>query len=989
MGKLNAALHALSAGEVSSAALARVDQERMRLAAEVQENLFPHVIGKAMARPGTTHLGTSASNAKARYLPFIRSPSDTALIELTASLMRIWIADALLSRSAVTSTVANSGFATASATVLISNATPGVVTWTAHGIAANQPVAFLTTAADLPAGISESTTYYVKTVLSVDTFTVSATVGGAAINTSSAGSGTHTGYHGWTPTRTTGATAAITGGALEIQAAARGSSIYAEQAVTTSSSGTEHGLRVTVTRGPVQFRVGSTSGGSDYVSDTTLGTGVHSLAFTPSGTYYIRFTVRTDRTAVIDSVAIESAGTVTFTTPWLLADLPLVRFVQSIDIVFLACTGYQQRKIERRGTTGRSWSLVPYESDDGPFVTAATNKVRITASASYGVATLTASAGIFSSSHVGSLIKLTPAGWGMTFVIAGEDAFTDSVRLFGAGREKWFTVTTTGTWVGTIVAQVSLDGADSGFVDLEPAVGTPWQTTVNLAAQVFSTSDNYNNTAIWIRLGFKAGGYTSGSATITITNGGSGRAGVARITAYSSATSASAQILSAPGSVASTDNWQFGAWSDVAGWPSAVALFDGRLFWGGEDKFWGSESDDYYAFNLDDTGDSGSIQRALATGGTINRVKWMLPLQRLIFGTDGAEISARSSSFDEPLTPTNVTLKDASTQGAAAYSPAKLDGRGVYIHRDGVRSFELLYDGESNDYRTGSLMLLNDTIGGTGFTGVAIQRSPETYVWHVRADGQCPVLLYEPKEKTAGWHRFIAAPSTAAVAVVEDVVVLPSTSYDRVYLSVKRTVNGSTIRSLEKLATHAEAAGGSTTILTDASVTLAGPVTTFTGLTHLVGETVVAWGTTGGITGPIGTTYTVNGSGEITLPSSSTAVTVGLAYAWRFKSAKLAYAASGGTALLQTKRVAELGVVLENTHPNAITYGGDFTTMYELSRVRDGQDITESTLWTTYDEQMEPAGGGWDTDSRLCMKGASPYPATIAGIVIGIETNEL
>lgn len=79
-----------------------------------------------------------------------------------------------------------------SATVTISNATPGVVTWTAHGLAPNTPVKFASSGS-LPTGLTAGTTYYVKTVLSADTFSVSATLGGAAVDTSSAGSGTHTG----------------------------------------------------------------------------------------------------------------------------------------------------------------------------------------------------------------------------------------------------------------------------------------------------------------------------------------------------------------------------------------------------------------------------------------------------------------------------------------------------------------------------------------------------------------------------------------------------------------------------------------------------------------------------------------------------------------------------------------------------------------------------------------------------------------------------
>ncbi len=75
--------------------------------------------------------------------------------------------------------------------VTISNASPGVVTWTDHGLRADCPLKFSTTGV-LPTGLTAGTQYYVKTVTSVDTFTVTATPGGAVINTSSAGSGVHT-----------------------------------------------------------------------------------------------------------------------------------------------------------------------------------------------------------------------------------------------------------------------------------------------------------------------------------------------------------------------------------------------------------------------------------------------------------------------------------------------------------------------------------------------------------------------------------------------------------------------------------------------------------------------------------------------------------------------------------------------------------------------------------------------------------------------------
>jgi len=73
--------------------------------------------------------------------------------------------------------------------VTITIASPGVVTWTAHGLSNGMPVR-LSTSGALPTGLSVSTTYYVINK-AVDTFQLSATVGGSAINTSGSQSGAH------------------------------------------------------------------------------------------------------------------------------------------------------------------------------------------------------------------------------------------------------------------------------------------------------------------------------------------------------------------------------------------------------------------------------------------------------------------------------------------------------------------------------------------------------------------------------------------------------------------------------------------------------------------------------------------------------------------------------------------------------------------------------------------------------------------------------
>lgn len=75
-------------------------------------------------------------------------------------------------------------------TVTISNGSDAEVSWPGHGLENGTPVVFTTTGS-LPTGLTAGTTYYVIDA-TTDKFSVASTVGGTAIDTSSAGSGTHT-----------------------------------------------------------------------------------------------------------------------------------------------------------------------------------------------------------------------------------------------------------------------------------------------------------------------------------------------------------------------------------------------------------------------------------------------------------------------------------------------------------------------------------------------------------------------------------------------------------------------------------------------------------------------------------------------------------------------------------------------------------------------------------------------------------------------------
>lgn len=77
-----------------------------------------------------------------------------------------------------------------SSTVTITIATPGVISWTAHPLIVGDTIVLTTTGA-LPTGFTSGTKYYVVST-TTNSFQLSATRGGTAINTTGSQSGTHT-----------------------------------------------------------------------------------------------------------------------------------------------------------------------------------------------------------------------------------------------------------------------------------------------------------------------------------------------------------------------------------------------------------------------------------------------------------------------------------------------------------------------------------------------------------------------------------------------------------------------------------------------------------------------------------------------------------------------------------------------------------------------------------------------------------------------------
>ncbi|HNP14961.1 MAG TPA: hypothetical protein PKI99_00670 [Terrimesophilobacter sp.] len=774
----------------------------------------------------------------------------------------------------------------------------------------------------------------------------------------------------WTDADEAGATSEwVAGGYLGLTGTGFSSAIR-RQLVVCNNFGVTHAIRVSVTQGPVVIRIGTTAGSDDLMPATTLRTGTHSLTFLPGTDFYVEFSASRLYRALIASAEIEAAGVLTLPTEWTLTDLPYIRWDRSADVVFVACLGYRPRRIERFGE--ESWSIVVYEPETGPFQVENTGPISIAPSALTGNVTLTASSALFSSFDVGQLYQLTSFGQAVAATFTGEDQWSDPVRVTGTGASQRTLTHVLGDLSGT-----------GTTVTLQRSVGSPgaW---VDISTFTTNGTRNYNdgldNQIMYYRLGVGSGDYSTGTITLDLTYASSGSiTGTARITGYNSATEVTAIVYQPFGGTDATTTWAAGEWSAVRGYPTAVAFFQGRLWWFGNGRVEGSVSDQFDNFDAATEGDSGPILRSIG-GGVTEVINWCLPLSRLLFGGQMATWEIKSSSIEEPVTPTAFGINGVSTQGTAAVEAMKVDNAGYYVQRNNTRLYSIAQQDARFDFTDGDLMTLAPEIGEPGIIRVGVQRQPDTRLHCVRSDGKVALMVVDRAEEVSCWVLVEDADGE-----IEDVVVLPGDSEDRVYYVVKRTVNAATVRYLERVATEAEAWDGTDARLMDSYGEYSGAAAVTIPAAHLEGKQVVVWagGSVDDANGDPKLFAVSGGSFELDAPVTS--CVYGLPYTADFKSSKLAYAAQVGTSLTMKKKIDRLGVVMADTHARGLKYGPDFDNLDNLPAVENGTATAAQQMWTDYDQDTFSFPGVWDTDARMCLRAASPRPCTLLAAVLVLE----
>lgn len=669
-------------------------------------------------------------------------------------------------------------------------------------------------------------------------------------------------------------------------------------------------------------------------------------------------------------------------TPYLEADLYDLHFEQSADVMWITHNSYAPRKLTRTSATTFSLDTIPFSK--GPFLERndiandddVTMKCSVVATAATG--RLTASAATFvtgSSGHAGAIFKLThpkdAANIAETLTKTNDTGTTTGIDIKGT-----FKFTTQGEWAGTVKLQRNVDSA--GWEDFRTFISNSSSVPRNVQLSSKEEEDN-------VQFRINIFSMSAGTVTVELTSDESTRDGIVRIDSVSSATVANVTVLVALDSEAATDTtkrWYEGAWSAVRGYPASFTFFEERGVYAGTTNnlltVWLSESGDYEDFE-EGTNDSDSFSVVLPS---TNAIRWVKALDALLVGTIGGEWRIRATTLDAALTPTvGKDIKQQTTYGGSKVQPLKVNDAILFVDYVSRKIREMVFSDPKQKFVAPDLTALAEHITKGGIASIALQKNPDTIIWatlttpFTREDGSVISLIsmvYERDQDVVAW----SAHPLGGNGIAESVIVIPSTTEDEIWISVKRTINTLTVRYIEQMQPRDWGSDDEDIFFVDSGLTYSGDATsTLTGLGHLVGKTVSVLGNGAKFADEI-----VDSNGEITLAETVTKAHVGLSYEYKLKPNRYDMVTAGGTARGSIKKTSELVISFFKTL-NA-QYG-------------DGVD-TRDIDWRTDEPYDSPPDlftgdrpvsfdGGFSAEDPVVISGSDPFPCTVISIVPRVD----
>ena len=287
------------------------------------------------------------------------------------------------------------------------------------------------------------------------------------------------------------------------------------------------------------------------------------------------------------------------------------------------------------------------------------------------------------------------------------------------------------------------------------------------------------------------------------------RDGYGIITAFTSTTVVTIEILIDMGSTSASTDWSLGSFSTTTGFPSCVSFFEQRLVFAASinnpQTVYFSKSGDYENMDANIGGtvaDDDAIIYTIASN-QVNAIRFLTSARTLIIGTAGGEFVVSGGGDNNAVTPTNIMIKKQSNHGAANVDAISVGNATLFLQRAKRKIRELAYNFDVDGYIAPDLTILAEHITEGNVVEMAYQEEPLAIIWCVRGDGQLIALTYQREQEVVAWHRhIIGGEFGTGDAVVESVAVIPTDDSEyELYMIVKRTINSATTRYVEYLHT--------------------------------------------------------------------------------------------------------------------------------------------------------------------------------------------
>ncbi len=459
---------------------------------------------------------------------------------------------------------------------------------------------------------------------------------------------------------------------------------------------------------------------------------------------------------------LDPSGTVvvaSLAAPYSDTQLTELDWAQSDSTMWLFHPLWPVQRLQR--LSDGSWALSPAPFTQVPFVERGTDNTPFGTLSATTVGTgrtLSTSANIFLAADVGRPVTAGAGIAVITSVSGGPTLATIEITRAFAGVSL-------SSWVLGGSPQTTLTPSGTG------PVGT--SITLMLSAAGWRAED----VGKMVRVNGGLAKITVYTDTLTVT------AVVQRELAFTTAAPALSWSLEAP------------AWYGNK-WPRTGTIHQQRLICAGTSLYprtiWGSRIGEPLDFELW-TNDSDAFAFTIDSDES-SPIAYVSSSRDLMVLTESAEYSMRNG-VEKGLTPSNVRVVPESNHGSAAVRPVTLKSEVVFVQRAGRKVRSLGYRYDFDEYSSPDLTQWAEHLTRVGVKWMTWQQEPDSIMWMGLQDGTLVACTIDRDQQPA----VVAMMPCDVGGFCEWGEVIPTTDRDELWMIVRRVINGSTVRYLERM----------------------------------------------------------------------------------------------------------------------------------------------------------------------------------------------